>query len=302
MEGLTVRLSSITPMKVGSFPSRHAGDSRLSRIGFSGRMVSEKQVTRFHVHCAYSSDARPGDDAMGGDPRVQQMLVEMVQIQLGKTRMNDFVDERSEYMRSIAEEAQREYNRIALRTMKGLDATGSRVLRQLDQDAYAIERELRLARADLEAQQKEFEEYQIRSTYSRNEGLFFKNLYPAPLPLRNRATLYKPKYQENITIVAASPTRDFSASYRQILYGGLSLVIVSFMWSSSSAFLTGTMMRTSKLAAYGLILSILMTQLAYVRVLAGDSDRESSRIDSKVKDAVTDALPQEGSSNSDPKD
>lgn len=65
---------------------------------------------------------------MGGDPRVQQMLVEMVQIQLGKTRMNDFVDERSEYMRSIAEEAQREYNRIALRTMKGLDATGSRVI------------------------------------------------------------------------------------------------------------------------------------------------------------------------------
>lgn len=127
MEGLTVRLSSITMMKVGSCPSRRAGDSRLSGIGLvSGGMVRGKNFRRVQVHCAYNS--RSSDQAMGGDPRVQQMLVEMVQIQLGKTRMNDFVDERSEYMRSIAEEAQREYNRIALRTMKGLDATGSRVM------------------------------------------------------------------------------------------------------------------------------------------------------------------------------
>lgn len=64
------------------------------------------------------------------------------------------------------------------------------------------------------------------------------------------------------------------------------------------------MMRTSKLAAYGLILSILMTQLAYVRVLTGEADRESSRSESELEDVsnVSDALPKESSSNSDAKD
>ncbi|KAL2644704.1 hypothetical protein R1flu_012291 [Riccia fluitans] len=225
---------------------------------------------------------------MGGDSRVQQMLVEMVQIQIGKTRVNDFVDERSEYMKMIAEESQREYNRIAMRTMKNLDATGSKVLRQLDQDAYAIERELRIAKAELEAQQKEFEEYQIRSTYSRNEGLFFKNLYDAPLPLRSRSTPYQPKLKK-VTIVAA-PGRDFTGSYKQILYGSLSLVIVSFIWSSSSAFVAGSMMRASKFAAYGIIISILMSQLAYVKLLTGDFDLE------EIEDST---VPSEESSKND---
>jgi len=35
-------------------------------------------------------------------------------------------------------------------------------------------------------------------------------------------------------VAMARSTQDFSSSYRQVLYGGLSLVIVSFIWSSSS--------------------------------------------------------------------
>ena len=35
-------------------------------------------------------------------------------------------------------------------------------------------------------------------------------------------------------MVLGRPSQDFSSSYRQVLYGGLSLVIVSFIWSSSS--------------------------------------------------------------------
>jgi hypothetical protein len=55
------------------------------------------------------------------------MLVEMVQIQIGKSRMTDFVDERSQHMRNIAQDTFDQHDRIAYRTMKGLDATGSRV-------------------------------------------------------------------------------------------------------------------------------------------------------------------------------
>lgn len=67
------------------------------------------------------------DDSLGGDPEVQRMLVEMLQIQIGKTCMSDFVDERSQHMRNIAQDTFDQYDRIAYRTMKGLDATGSRV-------------------------------------------------------------------------------------------------------------------------------------------------------------------------------
>uniref|UniRef100_A0A7I4C398 Uncharacterized protein n=1 Tax=Physcomitrium patens TaxID=3218 RepID=A0A7I4C398_PHYPA len=127
------------------------------------------------------------DDSVGGDPQVQQMLVEMLQIQIGKSRVSDFVDERSQHMRNIAQDTFHQYDRIAYRTMKGLDDSGSRVLRQLDADAQALERELRVARAELEAEELDLEEYQLGVAYSRNEGLFFKNLYPSPKPHRLRS-------------------------------------------------------------------------------------------------------------------
>ena len=67
------------------------------------------------------------DDSLGGDPEVQRMLVEMVQIQIGKTCMSEFVDERSQHMRNIAQDTFDQYDRIAYRAMKGLDASSSRV-------------------------------------------------------------------------------------------------------------------------------------------------------------------------------
>mgnify|MGYP000329521110 FL=1 len=67
------------------------------------------------------------DDGVVGDSKLQQVLVDMVRIQVGKVRMIEFVDERSQYLRNIADEATFEYDQIAYRTMKGLDATGSRV-------------------------------------------------------------------------------------------------------------------------------------------------------------------------------
>jgi len=132
-----------------------------------------------------------------------------------------------------------------------------------------------LARAEIEAQELDFEQYQQVVAYSRNEGLFFKNLYPAPklAPLRPQsAALSKSFVKENVAI--ARPTQNLSSSYRQVLYGGLSLVILAFICSSSAALLAGTWMRASKLASYGLIFSALLTQLAYFKVLVGEVDEE----------------------------
>jgi hypothetical protein len=226
-------------LQISRIPRGLGGVSSLGCYGFrrKGQMKLrgyEKSNIVTKPQCVHSSsEGVNNDDAMGGDPRVQQMLVEMVQIQMGKTRMSDFVGERSQYMRNIAQETHQQYDRIAYRTMKGLDDTGARVLRQLDADAHAIERELRNARAELEAQQRDFEEFQRITAYSRNEGLFFKNLYPSPSRFRlQTSTLSKGPFKEQVIVV--KPSRDFSSSYKQVLYGGLSLVIVSFIWSSSS--------------------------------------------------------------------
>jgi hypothetical protein len=150
----------------------------------------------------------------------------------------------------------------------------------------------------LQAQQRDFEEFQRITAYSRNEGLFFKNLYPSPSRFHlQTSTLSKGPFKEvnqmlvvlvsgesmkarfsfeipeyfflgyfftirlkvefteddwhfvlygkvydgfDIDIfllqqvIVVKPSRDFSSSYKQVLYGGLSLVIVSFIWSSSS--------------------------------------------------------------------
>lgn len=42
--------------------------------------------------------------------------------------------------------------------------------------------------SSVQAQELDFEEYQQIVAYSRNEGLFFKNLYPAPKPLHLRSS------------------------------------------------------------------------------------------------------------------
>ncbi|KAG0568951.1 hypothetical protein KC19_6G054500 [Ceratodon purpureus] len=284
------RIVAVRPSPSGYFegPSRSRvvlkicrfsqGLKKDSKIGFA--LVSRSGHRKFNgsrgIGLTVTRCAKGGsDDSLGGDPEVQRMLVEMLQIQIGKTCMSEFVDERSQHMRNIAQDTFDQYDRIAYRTMKGLDATGSRVLRQLDADAQAIERELRLARAEIEAQELDFEEYQQVVAYSRNEGLFFKNLYPAPKPASHRlqsAALSKSSGKENVAITR--PRQSFSSSYRQVLYGGLSLVIVSFIYSSSSALFAGTLMRASKLASYGLIFSALLTQLAYVKVIVGEDDVE----------------------------
>lgn len=227
------------------------------------------------IHSVYGPGSA-GSDATG-DAKVQQILVDMVRIQVGKARMTELVDERSQHLRNIADEASFEFDRIAYRTMKGLDATGSRVLRQFDVDANAIEKELMSARAELEAQSRDFEEFQIRIAYTRNEGLFFKNLYKAPRPLRYQSRFSKKNLEEKVAIVATNSERGLSSSYRQLLYGGISLVMVSFIWSYNSAFLAGTYMRASKLASYGVVFSLLLAQLAYVKVITGEEDNLESK-------------------------
>eukprot|EP00850_Spirogloea_muscicola_P004498 SM000019S05042 [mRNA] locus=s19:618168:619705:- [translate_table: standard] len=278
--GMRSTVEGVCPL-CSALPRRLCGERRDPRCSRRRRGVA--------AAAAHGPRSGPGDD-LGGDPKVQQALVEMLQIQLGKARMSIFVDERSQRLRDIADQAHLEYDRIATRAMKGMDAASSRVLRQLDADAHAIERDLQIAYSESQAQQRDAEEFEQRMKSSRNEGLFFKTLYSPPRS--GRPIYYRPSTSSAAAAAAleqelvkqklklatdagasglAPRSEDFSAMYRQLLYAGLSMVIVSLGWSSSSALLHGVMMRGSKMAAYGLVLSCLSLQLAFASSAGGSS-------------------------------
>eukprot|EP00270_Netrium_digitus_P016770 TRINITY_DN6059_c0_g1_i4.p1 TRINITY_DN6059_c0_g1~~TRINITY_DN6059_c0_g1_i4.p1 ORF type:complete len:294 (+),score=50.54 TRINITY_DN6059_c0_g1_i4:166-1047(+) len=251
---------------LGSRSASFTGGDRLSSFM---PVFSTTKFLRGAINSRSSSSAE-------GDAQVQQMLVDMLRVQMGKSRVVDFLDERSQYMRNIARDSNNEFNAIAIRTMKGVDAVGTRLLREIDADALAIERDLRIARKEIEAEQRKFEEFERRMYYTRNEGLFFKNLYSYDSQPRRSSGLNEAPVVA--VEVAPAPTKKAgSATYRQILYAGLSLVLVSFIWSSSAAFFSGTCMRVPKLAAYGVVFSFFLLQLKYEDLLTGEEEEEENR-------------------------
>ncbi|GJP68269.1 hypothetical protein CLOP_g25003 [Closterium sp. NIES-67] len=308
----------------------------------------------------------PNEGARKSD-EVQRMLVDIVRLQMGEVRMNSLVEERSARLRSIARDSHEQLDRIADRTMKGVDDLSDRVLRQLDAGAYAIERDLEKARLEMEAQQKDFEEFERRVFTSRNEGLFFKTLYSpsstsSSLSSRRRRSLRPsssaspsaPAFRQSRAAksrtaaaatamsataaeaalldgggaAAAGLNRNSSSSgllglrsdgasvdeesgggmwdaeadgewrmgyeqlereqqemkqgasmYRRILHAGMSLVLVSFLWSSTTAFITGHTMRFSKVSAYTAILSVMLLQLKFEKAILGEYGSESDEED-----------------------
>eukprot|EP00245_Coleochaete_scutata_P004151 TRINITY_DN16416_c0_g1_i1.p1 TRINITY_DN16416_c0_g1~~TRINITY_DN16416_c0_g1_i1.p1 ORF type:complete len:335 (-),score=55.80 TRINITY_DN16416_c0_g1_i1:808-1812(-) len=225
------------------------------------------------VECNMRPRSPYDDDHIDGDRRVQQILVEMLKFQISKTRLSELVDERSKQLRNVMESAHQEYSRIADRSMKRVDDASSQVLRRLDVDAFETDKDLKLVRSELEAQADEFYRVQERMTHMRNEGLFFKNLYECkPLTYRDMPTKAERLQQELLLRKKAEELNDFSATYRKMLYGGLSLVVVSFIYSSSSAMLAGGFIQFPRLVMYGVVLSALLLQLVYSQSTKAKND------------------------------
>ncbi|KAH9320569.1 hypothetical protein KI387_015208, partial [Taxus chinensis] len=90
------------------------------------------------------------DHETGGDPKTQDILVEIVKLEVSKVRMAELLDESSEKIRNIGLQTQLDYAQLAELTVKRLDASGSQVLSQLDANADAFRQELNLANANIE--------------------------------------------------------------------------------------------------------------------------------------------------------
>lgn len=215
-------------------------------------------TSRFGVRASSSVPERPD-----GDPKVQQMLVELLQAQMGEARVVDLVEQRSQELRDIAQQSSLDLDNIASRTMRGVDALGNRMLRELDLDIAGLEKELKIANRELEASNRDLEAFEIRMTSARNEGLFFKSLHS---PTRSRLLAAPARNKQEVVVDSAS-NESLILAYRQILYTGLTMAIASFLWSATAAFLGGTGLRFSKLVAHGMIVTGLMIQVVYDKVV-----------------------------------
>eukprot|EP00252_Welwitschia_mirabilis_P012790 TRINITY_DN2829_c0_g1_i2.p1 TRINITY_DN2829_c0_g1~~TRINITY_DN2829_c0_g1_i2.p1 ORF type:complete len:311 (-),score=44.25 TRINITY_DN2829_c0_g1_i2:260-1192(-) len=274
---LTAFLNSRNDSKIWRFlttrnHSKQFGKAKLGKIGLN-------------VRCSlYGSSGSSGDFGKQGDPRTQDLLVEMVRLEISKVQMRELLDKSSQKIQQIGLQTQLEYAQLADLTVKSFDASGSEVLDQLDANASVILDEFNLLNADLEAQSRNFEERQIIASYSRNEGLFFKNLYKAPRVLTYRSNISSSLAEKTAQLPSSITQEDFIRSYKQVLYGGLSLVFLSFVWSSSSAFASGASIRAWKLISYGIIMSLLLAQLAYAKELVGGFGSQKSNKKEKMED------------------
>ncbi|KAL2635490.1 hypothetical protein R1flu_006969 [Riccia fluitans] len=147
----------------------------------------------------------------GGDREVQETLVDILRLETGKVRVSEYVEEQAKYLTDIAETADEEYARIAEEAKRSMDAAGSKVLEEIENKASAFEEELAAARAQIEADEADFEAFEKNVEKARNEGLFFKELYKtvkAKTPEEQEQIKQKAKeVQETVTKSAGSKSR-----------------------------------------------------------------------------------------------
>ena len=73
-----------------------------------------------------------------------------------------------------------------------------------------------LATADLEEQSRNFETLHLLVTYSRNGGLFLKNMYKAPSILAYRSNISIAMIEEKEPVSYSITPEDFTRSYKKI--------------------------------------------------------------------------------------
>lgn len=142
--------------------SRFSGGTRLRHHSSPPAAVSSKEQG-------------PGE----GDGSVQDGLVNMIGLQIGQAHVSTYFEDESDRLRATAEQAKEEVDQLnRLQTDRASLAFGS-AMADINQSADEFEADLRKQRAEMEADEAEFSQWQRQMAVDRSRGHFFKNLYPA---------------------------------------------------------------------------------------------------------------------------
>ncbi|KAL3692325.1 hypothetical protein R1sor_005976 [Riccia sorocarpa] len=201
-----------------------------------------------------------GDNS--GDKEVQETLVEILRLETGKVRVNEYVEEQAKYLTDIAETADEEYARIAEEAKRSMDAAGSKVLEEIESKASAFEEELAAARAEIEADEAEFEAFEKDVERARSEGLFFKELYKT---VKTKTPEEQEQIKQKAKEVEDTVKKSAGSKSRRVFYGILIFVLTLSIIEAA----TSGDVQLPKLAIYVLLLLALIVQLTYENMVAG---------------------------------
>jgi hypothetical protein len=146
------------------------------------------------------------------------------------------------------------------------------IISSVDAEAQAMEDELAAARAEMEADSRDFDEFEENVDKARSEGLFFKSLYSKPLKAWNdRTKEEKQAIKEQADAVYNSAKKSGSSKPRRFLYG----VLIFLLSLSLVEAVSNGSYEWPKLALYSFILVALVVQLTYESFVASDGDDDS---------------------------
>jgi len=146
------------------------------------------------------------------------------------------------------------------------------IISSVDAEVQAMEEELASARAQMEADSQEFDEFEENVDKARSEGLFFKSLYSKPLKAwKDRTPEEKKTIQEEAEVVYNVAKKSGSSKTRRFLYG----VLIFLLSLSLLEAVSNGDFPWPKLALYSLILVALVVQLTYESFVALDDGVDS---------------------------
>jgi len=135
-----------------------------------------------------------------------------------------------------------------------------------------MEDELASARAEMEADSLEFDEFEENVDKARSEGLFFKSLYSKPLKAwKDRTSEEKQSIREEAKGVLNVAKKSGSSKTRRLLYG----ILIFLLSLSLLEAVSNGEYPWPKLALYSLLLVALVVQLTYESFAALDDGDDS---------------------------
>ncbi|CAN4106120.1 unnamed protein product [Withania somnifera] len=216
------------------------------------------------------SDAPPPSSQ--GDPRQQELLARIAQLQTEKVRLTDYLDERSAYLSQFAEAANIEIDQIGENALKELDETGARIMENIESRMQAFEESMELNKQEIEENEKKLTDFEGQMEEERNEGLFFKNLGQKKTVDKAKAKEEMEKIKQLNKEIAESNTR------RNIYLALMGLVVVGIMNA-----LISSPSDWGKSAILGVILVGLLSQVIYEQKVLSETEKKQKQTSEEEK-------------------
>lgn len=144
-------------------------------------------------------------------------------------------------------------------------------MEQIDAEAADFEEELAAARAEMEANEREFNEFEKSVEKARSEGLFFKTLFAKPAkPWKAKSPEEQREIKEKAKVTTDAldqgTKKAASSQFRRAAYGVMIFLLTLTVFEAG----TSENVQWNRLIVYILVLIALVVQLTYETLFSRD--------------------------------